>query len=324
MRLTDAGSDMKPIPGMPPAEVQDLSRVTDRISFLYVERAVVHRDSNAITFAMQKGTVHVPAAMLGVVMLGPGTSVSHQAMMLMADSGAASIWVGEEGVRYYAHGRPLSRSSRVLEAQAAAVCHRDKRLAIARQMYAMRFPDDPADTATMQQLRGREGARVRRLYRELASERGLTWKGRSYDLTDFERGDSMNVALSAATTCLYGVVHAATVALGASPALGFIHTGHDRSFVYDIADLYKMEAAVPVAFDIAASNSADIPADTRRAMRDALHSQHILERSVRDIRHLLLPDESDEEFEVGITYLWDADDRLIAGGTNHAVEDLPW
>lgn len=314
---------MKSIPGMPPSEVKDLTRVSDRLSFLYVERAVLHRDSNAITVSMAKGTVHVPAAMISVIILGPGTNVTHQAMMLMADSGTSSIWVGEEGVRYYAHGRPLSRSSRLLEAQAVAVTNRQSRLAVARQMYAMRFPDDDVATASMQQLRGKEGARVRRLYRVHAKEHGLTWKGRQYDVSDFAASDDVNAALSAATSCLYGIVHAATVALGCSPGLGFIHSGHDRSFVFDVADLYKMELAVPVAFRIAAGESKDIPGDTRRAMRDAIHSSRLLERCVRDIRVLLSPDD-ELELDVDVSYLWDAQDRLVAGGVNHSVEDLPW
>lgn len=314
---------MKPIPGMPPSEVKDLTRVADRLSFLYVERAVLHRDSNAITVSMSKGTVHVPAAMISVIILGPGTNVTHQAMVLMADSGTASIWVGEEGVRYYAHGRPLSRSSRLLEAQALGVTNRQSRLAVARQMYAMRFPDDNVTTSSMQQLRGKEGARVRRLYREHAKEHGLEWKGRQYDVEDFDASDDLNAALSAATSCLYGIVHAATVALGCSPGLGFIHTGHDRSFVFDVADLYKMELAVPVAFEVAASGSNDIPGDTRRAMRDAIHSNRLLERCVRDIRELLTPDD-ETDLDIDVTYLWDAHDRLVAGGANHSHEDLPW
>ena len=314
---------MKPIPGMPPSEVKDLARVADRLSFLYVERAVLHRDSNAITVSMTKGTVHVPAAMISVIILGPGTNVTHQAMVLLADSGTSSIWVGEEGVRYYAHGRPLSRSSRLLEAQAVAVTNRHSRLAVARQMYAMRFPDDDVGTSSMQQLRGKEGARVRRLYREHAKEYGLDWKGRQYDVADFEGSDDVNAALSAATSCLYGIVHAATVALGCSPGLGFIHTGHDRSFVFDVADLYKMELAVPVAFKVASSGSNDVPGDTRRAMRDVIHSNRLLERCVRDIRLLLAPDD-ETELDVDVTYLWDAQDRLVASGTNHSLEDLPW
>lgn len=308
---------------MPPAEVQELSRLVDRISFLYIERAIVHRDSNALTVQMKKGTVHIPAATLGVVMLGPGTNVTHQAMSLMADSGASAVWVGEEGVRFYAHGRPLARSSRLLEAQVEAVTNRRDRLAVARRMYAMRFPGEDVSAATMQQLRGKEGARVRRLYREQAAERGLTWKGRNYNVEDFDDSDDLNAAVSAATACLYGIVHAVTVALGCSPALGFIHTGHDRSFVFDVADLYKMSIAVPVAYDVVASGSQDVPADVRRAMRDAIHQNALLAKCVRDIQYLLSSD-GEIDAEADITYLWDADDRLLASGQNHAAGDLPW
>ena len=308
---------------MPPAKVQELSRLVDRVSFLYIERAIIHRDSNALTVQMQKGTVHVPAATLGVVMFGPGTNVTHQAMLLLADSGASSVWVGEEGVRYYAHGRPLARTSRLLEAQVAAVTNRRERLAVAKRMYALRFPGEDVSGATMQQLRGKEGARVRRLYRDHATERGLTWKGRNYDIEDFDASDDLNAAISAATTCLYGIVHAVTVSLGCSPALGFVHTGHDRSFVFDVADLYKMSVAVPVAFDVVASGSQDVPADVRRAMREAIHQSALLTSCVRDIQFLLSSD-GEVEVEADITYLWDAEDRLIAGGQNHASGELLW
>ncbi len=237
---------MKPIPGTPPAQVGQLARVTDRVTFVYVEHGIVHRDSNAITVRDERGVIHIPAATVSALLLGPGTTISHQAMMLLADSGTSSVWVGEEGVRYYAHGRGLSRTSRLLEAQAELVTNRSSRLAVARKMYAMRFAGEDTSGLTMQQLRGREGARVRRLYREHARDVGVEWSARDYRPDDFAGGDDLNQALSAATACLYGVVHAVIVALGCSPGLGFVHTGHDRSFVYDVADLYKMELAVPV------------------------------------------------------------------------------
>lgn len=313
---------MKPIPGMPPAEVQDLTRVADRISFLYVERAVLNRDSNALTVQMSKGTVHVPAATLAVVLLGPGTNITHRAMCLMADSGATTIWVGEEAVRYYAHGRPLARTSRLLEAQVGKVTNNSSRLAVARQMYEMRFPGEDVSTANMQQLRGREGARVRSAYASTAKDYGIKWRRREYQVEDFDASDDANAALTVATTCLYGVVHAVVAALGCAPGLGFIHTGHDRSFVFDIADLYKTELAVPVAFRIASSDSDDIPGDTRRLMRDEISKAHLLERAVRDVQQVLIPDE--EPALADVTYLWDGSDRLLAAGQNYSGEDLPW
>lgn len=314
---------MKPIPGTPPSEVGDLARATDRVTFLYLERAIVHRDSNAITVRDERGVVHVPATSLAAVLLGPGSTISHQAITLLADSGTAAIWVGEQGVRYYAGGRPLARTSRLLEAQAALATNQSHRLQVARRMYAMRFPGEDIDALTMQQLRGREGARVRRLYREHAAEHGVKWTSRQYRPEEYEASDDLNQALSAATACLYGVVHAVTVALGCSPGLGFVHTGHDRSFVFDVADLYKMEIAVPTAFRVVAQGTDDVGADVRRGMRDAMHAANLMSRCAEDIHRILgTGGEQDEDFTADVIELWDVSAR-VSGGHNYS-EEPPW
>ena len=309
---------------MRPASIGELARANDRMSFLYLERAVIHRQDNAITVADERGVVHVPAAMTGALLLGPGTTISHQAMMLLGDSGCTVLWVGEQGVRYYGHARPLARSSRLLMAQAELVTNERSRLRVARQMYEMRFAED-VSTFTMQQLRGREGARVRRAYREMAKEYKVTWSSRSFVVGDFEAGDLINQALSAATACLYGLVHSVVVALGCSPGLGFIHTGHDRSFVYDIADLYKVEIAVPVAFRTVASGVEDSPAVTRRAMRDAMYEAGLLERCTRDIHRLLGSEgETDSDYESVVLELWGPRGDRAAAGHNFSDDDVPW
>ncbi len=317
---------MREIPGAPPPSLGDLTRAQDRISFIYLERCVVHRDSNAITATDERGTVHIPAASLGALLLGPGTNVSHQAMMLLAESGSTAVWVGEQGVRYYAHGRTLTQSSRLLDAQAKLVTNQSSRLRVARDMYAMRFPEDEGlEQLTMQQLRGREGARVKRLYKAHSERTGVAWDRREYDLADFEGGSVVNQALSTANTSLYGVVHAVIVALGCSPGLGFVHTGHERSFVYDIADLYKAEITVPAAFDVAADPNLhdDIPAASRHAVRDRLRDGRLLIRCVRDIRQLLLPDEDAEDdalWSSNVVSIWDGADRSVAGGQNYEAD----
>ena len=296
------------------------------MTFLYLEHAVISRDASAITATDERGTVHVPAAVLGALLLGPGTNVTHQAMVLLAESGSTVVWVGEMGVRYYAHGRSLSRSSRLLEAQAALVTNRVERLGVARRMYEMRFPGEDVSALTMQQLRGREGARVRRVYREHSRRTGVPWNGREYRPDDFGSSDLVNQALSAATTCLYGVVHAVVVALGCSPGLGFVHTGHERSFVYDVADLYKAELAIPVAFDAAALDLADIGGHVRRTMRDRMYESHILERTVRDITWLLTGDRdeaTDEEDWADVVMLWDGREGAVAGGVSYQPHDEP-
>lgn len=316
---------MKPIHGTPPSKVTELARAQDRLSFVYVERCIVHREDNAITFRDQTGTIHVPAAMIGALVLGPGTNVTHQGMMLLADSGATAVWVGEQGVRYYAHGRGLARTSRWVEAQAAIVSNRKRRLEVARAMYAMRFPREEVAGATMQQLRGREGVRVRRAYRDAATEHGIDWGRRSYNAEDFAQGDPINQALSAATACLYGVVHAVVVALGCSPGLGMVHTGHERSFVFDVADLYKADLAIPVAFRCAALETDDLPGDTRRAMRDEIHRRRLLQRCVKDVQTLLSEGDASLVEDWDVVYLWDGDRGRTAAGRSFGDEvEVPW
>lgn len=312
------------IPGAPPPSPRELVRVAERISFLYVERALISRQDSAVTLTSDHGVVHVPAAQLGCLLIGPGCRVTHHAVMLLADSGASAVWVGEKGVRFYAAGRGLTRSSRMVEAQARLVTNERSRLAVARAMYEMRFPGEDVHRLTMQQLRGREGARVRRLYREHSSRTGVEWNRRDYRPDDFDASDDVNKALSAANAALYGVVHAVLVALGCSTGLGFVHTGGDLALVHDVADLYKAETSIPVAFDVAAGAARgevdDVGAHARRAMRDAMVEEKVLERCARDVRHLLLGDEAtaaeDEEWK-GIVALWDGGDRLVAAGVNY-------
>ena len=223
--------------GTPPPEIQDLVRVEDRLSFAYFEHCTIGRDDNAITVTDVTGVIHVPAAALSVLMLGPGARVTHQAMTVIGENGATVIWVGERGVRMYAFGKPLTHSSALLQKQAELVSNTRKRLSVARMMYQMRFPGEDVSGLTMQQLRGREGARIRRVYRECSERTGVEWDKRTYDHDDFDAGSEINKALSAANTCLYGLAHAAIVALGCSPGLGFVHVGHERSFAVSYTHL---------------------------------------------------------------------------------------
>lgn len=307
--------------GAVPPTPRQLNRVRDRLTFIYLERCTLSRDANAITATNQDGTVHIPAAGVNVLLLGPGTRVSHHAIMVLAQCGATAVWVGENSIRYYAHGVPLARSTRLLEAQAVAVSHRDKRLAVARRMYGLRFPDEVPDHLTMQQLRGREGVRVRQTYRRASERTGVAWVRRDYNPEDFGSGDAINQALSATHSCLYGVVHAVVVALGCSPGLGFVHTGHARSFIYDMADLYKADVTIPIAFECVASEPEDVAADARRRARVALKEHKVLERCVRDIKGLLTPDD-DDDLDTEVIYLWDDRHGVTAGGFDYS--ELPF
>ncbi|MDR3209091.1 MAG: type I-E CRISPR-associated endonuclease Cas1e, partial [Oscillospiraceae bacterium] len=306
--------------GAEKSELPELPRIRDRLSFLYLEHSVINRADSAITVADTRGTVHVPAASLGVLLLGPGTKVTHRAMELLGEVGASVFWVGEHGVRYYAHGRPLTHSSRLLIRQAALVSNSRARLAVAREMYLMRFPGEEVREQTMQQLRGREGARIRAVYRRSSAETRVAWSGREYNPDDFEDASPVNQALSAAHACLYGAAHSAIAALGCSPGLGFVHQGHERSFVYDIADLYKAEVTIPIAFRVAAGAPEDIGSVTRRAVRDAIADGKLMERCARDIHGLLTRDGADPDFaelETDTVTLWDEKRGSVANGVNY-------
>lgn len=307
--------------GAKKTELNELPRISDRVSFIYLEHAKINRQDSTIAVRDQQGLICIPCSMIGVLLLGPGTDISHRAIELIGDTGTTIVWVGERGVRFYAQGRPLAHTTRLLEAQAKLVSNTKTRVMVARKMYQMRFGDEDVSKLTMQQLRGREGARVRKIYRKQSKRHHVEWNGRHYDIEDFLEGSVIDQALSAANVSLYGVVHSVIAALGMSAGLGFVHTGHDKSFVYDIADLYKAELTIPLAFQVAAecNEDDDIGKITRLKMRDALVDGKLLKRIVQDLQYLM--GITDEIIEGDVLHLWDDKDGLIKHGVNYERMD---
>ena len=223
------------------------------------------------------------------------------------------MWVGDLGVRYYAHGRGLTSTSHLLEAQAQASTNRNERIDVARRMYSKRFAGESVDSLTMQQLRGREGVRMGRIYRSLAEEFGVRWEGRSYDAADFSVSDPINAATSSANACLYGLVHSVIVALGCSPGLGIVHSGNSRAFVFDIADLYKADVSLPVAFETVSEVTSDLFGEIRRRMRDRMKKEKLISIIVRDIQEVL---GIQPVLEANVVSLWDYQQGKVSAGTN--------
>lgn len=304
-----------------------LPKVRDSWSYLYLERCKVDQDAKAIAFHDQDGKTPVPCASLNLLMLGPGVSITHAAIKTLADNGCLVAWTGEEGVRYYAQGSGETRSARNLLRQAQLVSDPALRLRVVRRMYELRFKEPLDPQLTLQQIRGLEGVRVRTAYQRASRDTGVPWHGRAFQRGNWQAADPVNRALSAANSCLYGVCHAAIVAAGYSPGLGFVHTGKMRSFVYDIADLYKADLTIPVAFQVTAESELKLESRVRFRLRDAFKEHRILPRIIDDIERALAIDlASDEDFgdldsELAVpSGLWDPDGR-VAGGTNYA--DLP-
>ena len=311
---------MGDLPGMERPALQALPQIEDRLTFLYLEHCQINREDSAVLIRDDRGTTRVPAAAITVLLLGPGTTVTHRAVELIGDAGVGIVWVGEHGVRFYASGRPLTHRAHLLMKQAKLVSNQRTHLAVVRKMYQLRFPNEDVSGLTTQQLRGREGSRVRKTYRAAAEKWKIPWNGREFDPDNFSSGDPVNQALSAGHACLYGLAHAVIVALGCAPGLGFIHVGHERSFVYDIADLYKAEITIPIAFEMAAQTLGDLSGAVRHRVRDEMASTHLLERMVKDIRFLLSDDEWADEGTTDVTYLWDAQKGAVANGRNYGNE----
>lgn len=302
----------------PKTKISEVPQVSDRVTFIYVEHAKISRMDGAITVAESRGIVRIPAAIIGILFLGPGTDISHRAVELLGDSGTSIAWVGEHGIRQYAHGRSLSHSSRFLEKQALLVSNMRTKLQVARAMYEMRFPDEDVSDLTMQQLRSKEGARIRKLYRNMAKKYSVKWDGRTYDPDNFDSGDPVNQALSSSNVALYGLVYSAVSAMGMAPGLGFVHKGHDLSFVYDIADLYKAELTIPISFQIASEHAdgENISKIARQKMRDQFVDGKVLARIVKDIQ-ILLGVEEDEKINVETLSLWDDKQGSVSYGVNY-------
>ncbi|MCX6344364.1 MAG: type I-E CRISPR-associated endonuclease Cas1e [Armatimonadetes bacterium] len=261
-----------------------LPKFRDSLSFLYVEHVKIDKHEGAIALHDATGMTPVPAASLAVLMLGPGSNITHSAIMVLAENNCLVVWCGEENVRFYACGMGGTRSAQRLIHQAKMASSEDTRLEVVKRMYCMRFLEDIPPDVTVNQLRGMEGSRVRTAYAKASAESGVSWSGRNYDRTNWGSGDPINRALSAANSCLYGLCHAAILSAGYSPAIGFIHVGKQLSFVYDIADLYKVDITVPLAFKISLNPPQDIERAVRLACRDIFRETKLVSKIIPDIR----------------------------------------
>ena len=276
--------------GLPPPAPIPLG---DRSSLVFVERAQLDVLDGAFVAVNADGTrTHIPIGGLAGLMLEPGARISHAAVALAARTGTLITWVGEAGVRLYSAGQPGGARSDKLLWQASIALDPAARLRVVRAMYARRFGEAPPERRSIDQLRGIEGVRVRAAYALLADQNGVNWTRRSYDPRDWEAGAIPNRCLSAATACLHGLTEAAVLAAGYAPAIGFLHTGKPLSFVYDIADLYKLDTVVPEAFRIAGAHARgklDMAPDraVRLACRDAFRRSGLLGRIIPMIEEML-------------------------------------
>ena len=262
--------------------------IKDRISVVYVEKGNLDVLDGAFVVVDKNGVrTHIPVGGVACLMLEPGTRVSHAAVTLASRVGCLLVWIGEAGVRLYASGQPGGARADRLLYQASLALDETARLKVVRKMYEMRFKEKPPERRSVAQLRGIEGVRVRKMYELIARQYGVQWKSRNYDHTEWGSGDVPNRCLSSATACLYGICEAAILAAGYAPAVGFIHTGKPQSFVYDIADIFKFDTVVPVAFRIASKKYSEHEREVRLACRDVFRQTKLLKRIIPAIEEVL-------------------------------------
>ena len=273
--------------------------IKDRMSTIFLEKGQVDVVDGSLVLLDEAGVrTQIPIGNITCIMLEPGTRISHKAVTLAARAGTLLVWCGEAGVRIYSTGRYSGARSDHLLFQAAIALNEKACLKVVRKMFAIRFREDAPQKRSIDQLRGMEGARVKKLYSALAKKHGVEWKGRKYDRSQWKSADVANQCLSTATSCLYGVTEAAILTAGYSPAIGFIHKGNPLSFVYDIADLIKFETVIAMAFEIAAANPDNPERKVRLACRDLFRKEQILKRLIPLIEEVLLASEINHEFEL--------------------------
>jgi CRISPR-associated protein Cas1 len=268
---------------------ESLPQLKDRYPFIYLERGRLEVDDSSIKWIDSEGAVvRIPCAVLSSILLGPGTSVTHEAIKVMAAANCLVSWVGEDAMIYYAAGQSPVSETRKLRRQAELSSSPKKSLEVARRLFLHRFEEEALEGKTLKEMMGLEGRRTRELYDAKANEYGVGWRGRSYVPGKFELSDITNRILTAANAALYGIVSSAVHCLGYSPHLGFIHSGSPLPFVYDIADMYKDHLCIDLAFKMSRElggtyDRSRVAAEFRTRVLD----DRLLERLAPDISEVL-------------------------------------
>lgn len=226
-----------------------LPQIKDRYPFLYLERGRLEIDDSSVKWIDCDGQViRLPVATVSTLLLGPGTTITHEAVKVLSASNCNVCWVGEDSLLFYASGISPTADTRNLLRQIQAAYDKRSALAVARRMFARRFPNETLSGKTLHELMGMEGIRVRGIYAKKAEEYGVGWKGRNYIPGKIELSDITNQILTSCNSALYGILTSCIYSMGFSPHVGFIHSGSPLPFVYDMADLYKEELCIDLAF----------------------------------------------------------------------------
>jgi CRISPR-associated protein Cas1 len=228
-----------------------LPQVKDKYPFIYLEHGRLEIDDSSVKWIdCDANVVRLPIATLNCLLLGPGTTITHEAVKVIAQSNCSLCWVGEDSLLFYASGQTPNADTRNMREQMKLSADPKKSLLVARRMFARRFPEAELAGKSLHEMMGMEGFRVRAAYEQKGQQYGVGWKGRNFTPGKFELGDITNQTLTACNAALYGILSSAVHSMGYSPHIGFIHSGSPLPFVYDLADLYKEYLCIDLAFSL--------------------------------------------------------------------------
>lgn len=274
-----------PIFERPPLDT--LAPARDRWTPIYLEHGRVEVDDASIQWIGADGTIcQLPAATLSALILGPGTTITHAAVKAAAQCNCPILWLGEDGLRFYAFGITPNHDNSMARTHAAAWAAPHKRNEVARRMFRHRFPHVPTGGISIKQLRGMEGRRVKELYADLGQKFGVTWKGRDYNPSNWSLANNINRAISAATASHYALTAAVCCSMGFIPQLGFVHQAGTLPFIYDAADLYKHETAWPAAFEAISIDPRDDGTLVRKILKRLVEETRMLRKMPDDLKSL--------------------------------------
>lgn len=290
----------------------EIPNITSQISFLYVEHAYIHVQDSAILIIKQGAKTPVPSYALACLILGPGTTITHAAIKLLQNSGCIVVWDGQDQNVFYASGMEESRKSKNFLKQVDYYSSEKLHMQVVKKMYQKRFPDKDLKRMSLSQMRGAEGIRVKEQYKESAEKYGVEWDGRTLHLEDWDANSFVNQALTVGNKLLYNICHAVILAMGYSPTIGFIHTGNMRSFVYDIADLYKKDFIIDTVFS-AIANGASTLEEIQTSVRNKVYTKKLIQTIVDDLSELF----DDENVKtVDDQGLWDTKQNIVPYSVN--------
>lgn len=275
-----------PVFERPPLET--LTPARERWTPIYLEHGRLEVDDSSVKWiGADRTKFRLPVASLSVLMLGPGTTITHAAIKACAECNTPVCWVGADGLHFYARGVEPTHDNERARRQAELAASPSKRDAVARRMFTMRFAGEDVAGVALKELRGMEGRRIKALYADLGNRHGVTWKGRNYNTDNWDLADNINRCISAANAALYSLTTAVVCALGYLPELGFIHTATLRAFVLDIADIYKPETSLVAAFETVGLKPDATEDDVIARLKFHIEDRKMLQRMPKDIETLL-------------------------------------